>query len=327
MIGIGVIGAGVMGTAHVAALAALGGARVVAVSDPDKARAERAAAQAPGARVAATAEALIADPQVDAVLVVSPDERHAEQVLMALAAGKPVLCEKPLADTMAEAEAILRADAGRGLVQVGYMRRFDPDYRDLKAHLPAAGRPLLMRMIHRNGRAPAFMTGVQGITNSMVHEFDILRWLTGEEITRIRVMTPRAAPQGGLVDPLLAIAETTSGLLVEMENSANVLYGYDVRTEILGTEGTLRMAGRPATTRLTAQGAVQSHPADFVVRFADAYRLQFADWIAALNAGRTRGAGSTAWDGAIAMAVAEAGVRALQSGNWVDVILPEASAA
>jgi len=327
MIGIGIIGAGVMGTAHVATLAALGGARVVAVSDPDKARAERAAAQAPGARVAATAEALIADPQVDAVLVVSPDERHAEQVLAALAAGKPVLCEKPLAATMAEAEAILRADAGRGLVQVGYMRRFDPDYHDLKAHLPGVGQPLLLRLIHRNGRAPAFMTGVQGITNSMVHEIDILRWLTGDEITRIRVMVPRAAPQGGLVDPLLAIAETASGLLVEMENSANVLYGYDVRTEVLGTEGTLRMAERPATTRLTAQGATQSHPADFVVRFADAYRLQFTDWIAALNAGRTRGAGSTAWDGAVAMAVAEAGVRALQSGDWAHVILPEGGAA
>ncbi|GLS85837.1 inositol 2-dehydrogenase [Cypionkella aquatica] len=320
---IGIIGSGVMGMSHVATLTGLGGAKVVAVSDPDAVRVAQAAALAGGAKVLSP-EALIADPSVDAVIVVSPDAKHAEQVLACLAAGKPVLCEKPLATSLADGAAILRADAGRGLVQVGYMRRFDPDYVDLKQHLQAggAGDPLLIRMIHRNATAPAFMVGTQGITNSMVHEFDILRWLIGEEILRIRVQTPRAAKQGGLIDPLLAVAETASGILVEMENSGNVRYGYDIRTEILGSAGALMMAARPATRRQTAAGEVISHPADFTQRFADAYRIQFQDWIAALAAGKTKGAGSNAWDGYVAMAVAEAGVAALQSGDWADVSLP-----
>ena len=205
------------------------------------------------------------------------------------------------------------------------MRRFDPDYADLRQHLTAGaiGQALLLRMIHRNALAPSFMTGAQGITNAMVHEFDILRWLTGDEITRIQISVPRAAPQGGLIDPLLATVETAGGLLVEIENSANVRYGYDIRTEILGTEGTLRMAERPATQRLTARGGLMEYPSDFTRRFAEAYRIQFTDWITALAAGKTRGAGSTAWDGAVALAVAEAGVRALHQGDWAHVVLPE----
>ncbi len=324
MIGIGVIGAGVMGLSHIATLSALGGVRVVAVSDPDPARASAAASSAAGGASILTPEALIADRTVEAVIIASPDDRHAEQVLACLALGKPVLCEKPLATTLAEGAAILAADAGRDLVQVGYMRRFDPDYRDLKLHFDAgsAGDPLLIRMIHRNAIAPAFMTGTQGITNAMVHEFDILRWLTGEEITRIRVQTPRAARAGGLIDPLLATVETSSGILVDIENSANVRYGYDIRTEILGTEGALVMAARPSTRRQTATGEIIAHPADFTRRFADAYRVQFQDWITALASGRGKGAGSGAWDGCVAMAVAEAGIAALASGDWVTVNLP-----
>lgn len=321
MIGIGVIGAGVMGSSHVATLAGLGGARVVGVTDPDHARAARSAAQAPEARLFDDADALIADGEVDAVLVVSPDDHHTAQVLKALDLGKPVLCEKPLATTIEDARAILRADAGRDLVQVGYMRRFDPAYVDFKAHLDSGviGELLFMRMIHRNAAAPAFMSGNDGITNSLVHEFDILRWLTCQEVARIRVDAPHASRAGKLIDPVFATVETDGGVLLHLEQAGNVRYGYEVRTEALGTEGALEMAAPTATRRLTADGERAAHPADFTQRFHDAYREEFIDWIAALSAGGTRGTGSTAWDGAMAMAIAMAGVRALASGDWADV--------
>lgn len=321
MIGIAVIGAGVMGTAHVATLAGLGGVRVVGVTDPDRARAAGSAAQVPGAAVFDDADALIANEAVDAVLVVSPDDRHAAQVLRALEFGKPVLCEKPLATRMQDARAILRADAGRDLVQVGYMRRFDPAYVDFKAQLDAGaiGDLLFMRMIHRNATAPAFMAGADGISNSLVHEFDMLRWLTGQEVARIRIDVPPAAGAGRLIDPVLATIETRGGVLLHIEQAANVRYGYQVRTEALGTDGVLEMATPMATRRLTAAGEVMAHPADFTMRFPDAYREEFADWIAALAAGKGRGRGATARDGAMAMAIAAAGVRALETGDWAEV--------
>lgn len=325
MVGIGVIGAGVMGTSHVRTLAGLGGARVVAVSDPDQARAERSAAQA-GARVIVDPGALITDPEVRAVLIVSPDEMHREQVLKALAANKPVLCEKPLAPTVAETHDILKADAGRDLVQVGFMRRFDPAYADFRAHLESGeiGTLLTMRMGHHNAHVPPFMTGAQGMTNSLVHEFDILRWLTNDEVVRIRTITPKAAGGPALIDPMLVMLETKAGVLVEVELLLNSRYGYAIHTRAVGTEGLIEMAVPQATRRLTAAGDVMAHAPDFVVRFGEAYRLELADWIAALNAGKSKGRGSSARDGAIAIAIAEAGLRALETGDWVEV--PEIAA-
>jgi myo-inositol 2-dehydrogenase / D-chiro-inositol 1-dehydrogenase len=320
MIQIGVIGAGVMGVSHIVTLAGLAGVKVVAVADPDPTCAQLGATAAGGARILKP-EALIADPAVHAVAVVSPDAHHMEQVLRCLERGKPVFCEKPLAAMTAEGQAILRAEAGRGLVQVGFMRRYDPDYRDLREHLRQGktGQPLLVRMIHRNARAPSFVQGAQAITNAMVHEFDILRWLTGDEVARVRVQSPRAAASKGMIDPVMATIETVGGLLVEIETSMNVRYGYDIRTEVLCTEGALVMAAQSATRRQTAAGEVFSHPVDFTGRFADAYRLQFVDWLAALAAGKGRGAVATAEDGCIALAVSDAAVAALASGDWVEV--------
>ena len=186
-LGVGVIGAGVMGGYHARLFAGrIGGARLAAVSDPDRARAEAVAA---GARVHSDGMALIRDDAVAAVLVAAPDAAHHGLVMEALRLGKPVLCEKPLAATVAECREIVAADAGRGLVCTGFMRRFDETYREMKAALDAGrvGAPMMLHCVHRNQMAPGWFTGPMIVTNAMVHEIDICRWLLGAEYTAARI--------------------------------------------------------------------------------------------------------------------------------------------
>ena len=195
-VGVGVIGAGMMGAAHVATLTtAVEGAHVAAVSDADPARAD-AAARDGGARAIADPHELIADPAVDAVVVASFDTTHEEFVLACIAAGKPVLCEKPLATTADACLRVIDAEvaAGRRFVSLGFMRRYDPAYAEIKASLDdgGVGAVLLAHCAHRNAVAPAVYTSEMLITSSAVHEIDVMRWLLGEEIVgRDRA---RAAP-------------------------------------------------------------------------------------------------------------------------------------
>ena len=198
---VGVIGVGMIGQDHIRRITqVLTGGSVTAVNDVDAARAGQVAAVLPGASVHATAQDLIADGNVDAVLVASWGPAHEEQVVAAIAAGKPVFCEKPLAPSSAACQRIMDAEmaAGRRLVQVGFMRRYDAGYRAMKATLDGAGpdgaglgAPLLMHCAHRNPSVPDYFTTDMIISDSAVHEIDIVRWLFGEEIVAASVLTPR----------------------------------------------------------------------------------------------------------------------------------------
>ena len=185
---VGVIGAGVMGAEHARILREeTRGAHLAAVADADVARAEQVGG---GARVYQDGRALIADPQVEAVLIAAPDTLHAALVRDCLEAGKPVLCEKPLATTSADALSLVEAEValGRRLIQVGYMRRFDPGYLGLKsASAERIGKPVLLHNTHRNVSAPPWFVGAMPITNSFVHEIDITRWLLDAEMTSATV--------------------------------------------------------------------------------------------------------------------------------------------
>src|SRR5688500_9172605 len=172
---IGVIGTGIMGSDHARTIAgSIKGALVFAVSDKDRDRASAIAFETRAPRVHAQARALIDDPDVEAVLIASPDPTHEDLVLACLEAGKPVLCEKPLAPTIAGCLRIVAAETamGRRLVQVGFMRRFDPGYLAMKAALATgqAGAPLLMHCVHRNASVPPFFDSGMLISNSAVHE-------------------------------------------------------------------------------------------------------------------------------------------------------------
>lgn len=318
-LGVGVIGVGAMGAAHARALGTVvAGVRVVGLHERDPERGA-AVAQQVGAKLHASAFELIGSSDVDALVVASPDRTHAELVLACIAAGKPVLCEKPLAVALEDSERILAAEqqAGHRLVQVGFMRRYDPGYVALKATLGAGdvGAPRLVHCVHRNVCAPPSATSEGIVTGSMVHELDVARWLLDDEITSISVRSPHRGP--GLADPQLATLEMASGVLVSVDVFVNAGYGYDVRCEVVGEHGTVSLVPpvRVATRTVGVEGGAIA--GDFVVRFDEAYRLELTDWVLATRAGRVDG--PTAWDGHVAGLVAAAGVESLRSGERVSV--------
>jgi myo-inositol 2-dehydrogenase/D-chiro-inositol 1-dehydrogenase len=182
------------------------------------------------------------------------------------------------------------------------MRRRDPLYEELRACLGAIGAPLLVHCAHRNAQAPATFTSEMLITSSCVHEIDITRWLLGEEIVAATVRAPRSSRQApaGLLDPQLILLETASGVLVEVEVFVNARYGYDVRCEVVGEQGTLRLG--------------EQVDADFRGRFATAYRRELDAWVSGAE-------GPSTWDGYAANAVADACIASLHDGGRVEVAL------
>jgi myo-inositol 2-dehydrogenase/D-chiro-inositol 1-dehydrogenase len=323
---VGVIGAGLMGTTHVRTLStAVPAAEVVAVSDAVAANAERIASEVGVPAIHADALELIRDPAVDAVIVASPAPTHEAFALACLDAGKPVLCEKPLAATAEACRRIVDAEAalGRRLVQVGFMRRFDPGYVDMKRRVEAGviGAPLMVHCAHRNATVPHAFTSEMVIEDTVVHEIDTVRWLLDDEIVAARVLAPRSTRHAadGVLDPQFVIFETAGGALVDVEAFVNAQYGYDIRCQVVGESGTVALAA-PATVEVRRDGTEATGiPANFQERFADAYRFELQSWVA----GSLEGAhsGPSAWDGYAATAVCEAGVESLRTGERAEVRL------
>ncbi|MFF2192217.1 Gfo/Idh/MocA family protein [Streptomyces sp. NPDC058157] len=327
-LGIAVIGTGKMGADHVRRIGdTVGGARVVAVADPDAERVKAVAAGAGGAAAFTDPAAAIAAPGVDAVLIASPGPAHEEAILHALERELPVLCEKPLTPDPQGALRVLEAERrlGRRLVQVGFMRRFDAEYERLKELLDAGGigRPLFLHCRHRNASSPSFFTGDMLIADSVVHEVDAARWLLGEEVTAVTVLAPRpssAAPEG-LGDPRLVLLETSGGVIVDVEIFVNCGFGYQVRCEAVGESGTASIGDGHAMVVQSGGRWGGEIAQDYTVRFADAYDRQVRRWVAAAARGRVDG--PDAWDGYAAAAVSEAGLAAARSGVRTEVRLAE----
>jgi myo-inositol 2-dehydrogenase/D-chiro-inositol 1-dehydrogenase len=327
-IGIGLIGTGWIGEQHVHRLAnAVSGARVVAVTDIDPESAARSAASV-GARVADSAEALIADPEVEAVVVTSWGPAHAEQVLACIAAGKPVFCEKPLTTDASDGLRILKAeqDFGRRLVQVGFMRRYDAGYRQMKAVLDAGeiGTPLIAHCVHRNASVRESYTTEMAAKDTAVHEVDALRWLLGEEFTSVQTLLPRTTSQRfeHLRDPQIFLFETASGARVDVEVFVNCRYGYDIQCEIVGEDGAVRLPDPAAPVLRKAGRASVPVLQEFGDRFAEAFDVELQEWVGGLLVGAAP-AGPTAWDGFAATVVVDAAVRSLHTGEIVPIDLPE----
>lgn len=323
-VSVGVIGTGVMGADHARTLAnQIGGVRLRALTDADQARARAVAEETGAETVAAGPMAIIADRSVDAVLIASPDQTHRELTLACLAAGKPVLCEKPLAPTSQEALDVVAAEVklGRRLVQVGYMRRFDPAYVEMKETLQSGrlGRPLFFHCVHRNLSAPPWFDSRMAISNSAVHEIDICRWLLEEEIATIQVFQPSTSDPNATVSPVFLVMRTTDGKLVNVENNNNGGYGYDVKGELACEKGAVSL--RAPVNSEVSFGQIQGteYPADWRPRFATAYRLQLQAWVKSVETGKPSGA--SAWDGYVASAVGEAGLEALASGGTAAIRL------
>ncbi|MFI9756895.1 Gfo/Idh/MocA family protein [Streptomyces sp. NPDC051963] len=326
LLGVAVLGAGHMGADHIRRLdQVVSGARVAAVADPDTTRAKEAVAGIEGVAVHAEPAAALDAPGVEAVLIASPGPAHEEALLAAFARGLPVLCEKPMVPDSTGALRVVETEArlGRRLAQIGFMRRYDAEYRQLKSLLDAGrlGRPLMLHCTHRNVSSPPGFTSAMLINSSVSHEIDAARWLLGQELTAVTVLRPQSsagAPEG-LLDPQFVLFETERGAVVDVEVFVNCGFGYQVRCEAVCERGSARI-GEGHTMLVTADGGAREEVAqDYVVRFADAYDREVQSWVDATRQGRVTG--PAAWDGYAASVVAEAGVRALETGVRVAVDL------
>ncbi|MFF5533770.1 Gfo/Idh/MocA family protein [Streptomyces cinerochromogenes] len=326
LLGVAVLGAGHMGADHIRRLdRVVSGARVAAVADPDLDRAKMAAAGLAGVTVHTDPVAALDAPGVAAVLIASPGPAHEEALLAAFARRLPVLCEKPMVPDSTGALRVVEAEAriGRRLAQIGFMRRYDAEYRRLKALLDGGGlgRPLMLHCTHRNVSSPAGFTSAMLVNSSVSHEIDAARWLLGQELTAVTVLRPTPSPGApeGLLDPQFVLFETERGALVDVEVFVNCGFGYQVRCEAVCEAGSARI-GDEHTMVVTTGGTAREEVAqDYLVRFADAYDREVQAWVDAARRGRVTG--PDVWDGYAASAVAEAGVRALDTGRRVAVDL------
>ena len=323
---IGVIGVGMIGQDHIRRLTTvIAGASIVAVSDVSAEQANEVAARI-GARVYLTGEELIASADVQAVIVTSWGPTHARYVLAAIKAGKPCFCEKPLAESEEDCVAILDAECafGRRIVQLGFMRRFDAQYRAMKETVQsgAIGAPLIFQSGHRNPSVPGYYTANNALTDTAVHDIDIARFLLDDEPSAISVKSPRKNSRGGaLADPLLTLIEMRSGALVSIETSVNIAYAYDIRGEIVGETGVVTLAERNDVV-VKANGVFSGRvPADWRERFVSAFDEEFRQWIAAAKAGGATG--PSAWDGYVATMTSATGVKAMANGARETISLRE----
>lgn len=318
---IAVIGTGVMGRDHARILAEdIPGASLQVVCDVSEAAAKSTADAYSAADWASDAISTIRRDDVDAVVIASPDNSHAPLTLAALALEKPVLCEKPLAVSTSECLEVVQAECsiGKQLVQVGFMRRYDPAYAAMKSACQSGelGAALLMHNFHRNVVAPPHFSGQMAITNSAPHEFDIARYILSAELVEVNAFEPGTTSLSeDVCKPVVLILESAHGQLVTVEVNNNAAYGYDVRCELVGASASVSLGNNVALRTDRDLSCSTEHAEDWRSRFAEAYRLQNKAWVRSIRSGKPDTAGANAWDGYCATAIAEAGVAALQSGS------------
>ncbi len=317
---IGLIGAGIMGADHARIFAEeVPGTSLQVICDADQARA-KSVAEATGAHgIASDPLAVIDDKSVDAVVIAAPDQFHAPLTLSCIAAGKPVLCEKPLSQDSKECLAVLAAEekAGKRLVQIGFMRRFDPSYTEIKSLLARGdlGKALMFHCFHRNVSPAYDFRPEMAICNSAPHEFDVARWMLDSDFKSISVFRP---PSGGETAPVFMVLETVAGQLVNIEVNISATYGYDVRGELVGEKGTAFLRAPVNADINLGLKQINTYPADWRPRFVDAYARQNRAWVKSINTGKPN-LGASAWDGYCSTVVAEAGVKALHSGQTTHI--------
>ena len=312
---IGVIGTGGIGRTHIERInTKLQGGRVIAAAD-DNADFGISVAEQYGIKGYAEPADLIKADDIDAVVICTADSTHFKHALTAIEAGKYVFVEKPLAPSEEECKQLVDAEVagGKKLVQVGYMRRYDPGYAQLKEAIDSnkIGEPLLLHCAHRNPEVPGTVAwdNSMAVENSLVHEIDVLRWLLGEDYETAEVaFTKKSKNAGEYQDPQILILTTKSGVRIDVESFVNCRYGYDIQCEVVGEEGTVRLP-EPNNALIRTNASIV-HPIcdSWSQRFTDAYNIEFQAWINASLEGKVDG--PTAWDGYAAQVTAATASRA-----------------
>ncbi|WP_223691002.1 Gfo/Idh/MocA family protein [Leifsonia poae] len=321
---IAVVGAGIMGADHVRRLTERTiGAQVVAVVEPDVSRAAAAVAHLPGVATRSRIEDALELDALDAVVVAAPGPFHEAVLLPSLEAGVDILCEKPLTPSSESALRVLEAEqkTDRPRIQVGFMRRFDEEYMQLKELIDSreAGQLLALHCAHRNPFTPPGYTESMLITDSVVHEMDVVPWLVGEPIAAVEVRKPRRnslAPEG-LSEPQLVLLETESGVLADVEISVNIQFGYQVTTDAVFERGVAEIGRTAGISRYADGRFTRAEHTTYTTRFARAYDTEVQRWVNAVRSGTIDG--PSAWDGYLAASVCEAGLVAQATGRRVEV--------
>ncbi|MFC8039134.1 Gfo/Idh/MocA family protein [Paenarthrobacter sp. NPDC057355] len=323
---VAVIGAGRMGADHIKRLSTrIHGAEVAAVVDVDLARAEAAIEGIDGAVALVSAEEALNNGDVNAVLIATPGFLHEEILYKALEKDFPILCEKPLTPDAESSWKVVQAELALGhkRIQVGFMRRFDAEYSALGSIIRNSelGELLMLHHQHRNPSTPEGFTNEMLINDSVVHEFDAIRYFTGEEITsvQVRLGKPTRNAPNGQHDPQHVLLETESGVLADVEIYVNAKFGYQVATQASFEDGIVSIGGDSGPYIQTAGKWGGNVTPGFEDRFGAAYDVEVQAWVDAALRGEI--GGPTAWDGYATAACCEAGVEAQKSGEKVKVQL------
>jgi myo-inositol 2-dehydrogenase/D-chiro-inositol 1-dehydrogenase len=327
-IGVAFLGVGRMGLTHLQTLAGVRNARVVVVADPDIEAARNGMEVSLAERATTDAVEAINDPAVDAVVIVTPTSTHATLIEEALRAGKAIWSEKPIALSLAETDRVVRIWRETRLpVQLGFMRRFDPGYVRAKELIAAGelGRIEQFRAASRDTYPPpvSFIKNSGGSFLDMsVHDYDLARWLVGEieEVSAwgANIIDERFA-EGGDIDTAVTMLRFENGALGVVEMSRRSAWGYDIRTEVAGSEGKVVVEAHRKTTATFSRrfGFEADHFESFQDRFGDAYRIELEAFFAAVTDGRTPEPGPE--DALATLRVAVAARQSWQEGRPVKV--------
>jgi len=299
-LGIGVVGVGEMGKRHAENLRRqVPGARLIAVADAVAPRAKQVAEELEIEHFFGSLEEMVERKDIDAVLIATPDKFHAQGIRTAAAAGKDILCEKPLATDLADAHAALQDVGRKGVrLQIGFMRRYDPAYAAAMRRVEAGeiGTPVLFKSLGRDKDEPpmaAYQCQINGMLfyNSTIHDFDLARWLMSDEVVEVQSYTttairPEVAKYGDVVAAVVNL-KYARGAIGNIESYVQAVYAYDVRTEIVGSKGSIFVGSlqKTAATFLSTQGSNQVLEDHFLSRFADAYLAEVTDFVRTMLTG------------------------------------------
>jgi inositol 2-dehydrogenase len=328
-LGVGVLGVGRMGRQHAENLRSLvPEAKLVAVADVDVEAARRLADDLEIEHYYDSAEALVDRKDISAVVIASPSKFHLSAVQTAAAAGKHILCEKPLALTIDGVdEAIAAVDKAKVLLQVGFMRRYDPAYAEAYKRIEGGeiGTPVIFRSIGRDREPPplSFYKSGSGtlFLDSSIHEFDLARWLMKDEVAEVHAFGGTLAcpelAQLGELDAGIVNLRFSRGAIGNVESFRQSRYGYDIYTEVVGSKATLRIGylRQTALTVLSGEGVGHDVVDHFLVRFAEAYLNELRDFVrSVLTASAPRVTGEDARN---ALAIALAAARSCRDSRTV----------
>ncbi len=331
-VNIGLIGAGRMGQVFGHHLAfSVPGVKLIAVADANGAQAADVAARFGAAASYADYQALLERRAVDAVVIATPTHTHVEVVKAAAAARKQIFCEKPLALTIAGCDdAIAAAQAAGVKLQIGFMRRYDPAYQAAKDKIESGviGLPVMFKSIGRDPKRTSLEFARREnsgglIADMAIHDFDLARWLMGSEVERVHsegdCLVYPELKEAGDIDNAVVNLKFVNGAVGNVDVSRNAVYGYDIRTEVLGSKGSLQIGKMQQTPLwvLTADGVTHDTVPYFMERFPEAYAAEIRDFVACIQ--NDRAPAVSGHDARAATAIGIAATRSLDEGRPVSL--------